>query len=56
MGQAKRRGSFDERKQAAIERDRKIQAARVEIERRKPSHKHIALMAAMYGIIHGVKP
>ena len=50
MGEAKRRGTFEERKAAATERDVKWQAAMVEIKRRKPSPKHTTLMAIMAGL------
>jgi len=50
MGQAKNRGTFEERKKQAIERDEKLFLAKREIELRKPSPKHaqlIGIMAAM---------
>jgi len=39
MGQAKQRGTFEERKAAAVDRDRKLAEARAEIKRRRPSPK-----------------
>lgn len=50
MGEAKIRGTFEERKAAAIERDMRSLAARAEIERRKPSPKHTRLMASILGL------
>ena len=54
MGEAKRRGTFEERKAAATERDVKWQAAMAEIERRKPSTKHTFLMATMVCLVAGL--
>jgi hypothetical protein len=45
MGQAKQRGTFEERKTAAVDRDQKRRLAMIDIERRKPSPKHVALMS-----------
>lgn len=50
MGEANRRGTYEERKAAAIERDSKIMQARAEIERRKPSPKYTRLMATIAGL------
>ena len=54
MGEAKRRGTFEERKAAAIEHDMRSQSFRAEIERRNPSPKHTRLMAAVVGLIAGM--
>lgn len=52
MGQAKARGTFEERKAAAIERDEKRRAAYAEVQRRKPSPKHSMLMATILGMAY----
>ena len=52
MGQAKSRGTFSERKAAAIERDEKARAVRAEIIARGPSpklSKGAAMVMAVYG-------
>ena len=54
MGQAKSRGTFSERKAAAIERDKKARAVRAEIIARRPSPKlskgaAIAMVMAVSG-------
>ena len=51
MGEAKRRGTFEERKDVATERDFKWRAAMAEIEYRKPSPKHTRLMATIAGLV-----
>ncbi len=47
MGQAKRRGTFEQRKAAAIERSRQERMAMAHVLQRRPSPKHVALMAAI---------
>ena len=47
MGEAKRRGTFEERKATAVKRGMKFAAAMAEIERHKPSPKHLLLMKAI---------
>jgi len=57
MGQAKQRGSYEERKAAAIKKKQEIQAAMREIERRKPSpkrHKVNSRLAAMMALSMGM--
>ena len=47
MGEAKRRGTFEERKALAVSRNKEQTRIRVEVERRKPSPKHTALVSMM---------
>ena len=51
MGEAKRRGTFEERKAKAIARDQQIMMAKRGIDMRRPSPKHIQLMAMVAGIV-----
>lgn len=53
MGQAKQRGTFEERKTEAVERDQKRRMAMAEIERRRPSPKHVALMGMIAAMMQG---
>ena len=56
MGEAKRRGTLEERKAAAVAYDRKRQAAKAEVARRKPSPKHTLLMVTAAGLASGRYP
>jgi hypothetical protein len=47
MGQAKLRGTYEQRKAAAEERRREADKLKAEVVRRKPSPKHLALMAVL---------
>lgn len=47
MGEAKRRGTYEQRKALAIERDIRIAQQRVFTQRRRPSGKHMVLMSAL---------
>lgn len=47
MGQAKQRGTFEQRKAEAIERNQEQRKLIAEVRRRKPSPKHTALIAAL---------
>lgn len=47
MGEANRRGSYEQRKQASIEHNAKKVEALREAYRRRPSPKHTALMATI---------
>lgn len=47
MGQAKKRGTFEQRKQAAEERDRHQRMVKAQLAQRLPSPKHVALMGAL---------
>ena len=51
MGEAKRRGTFEQRKNLAVARDEQVMAVKREIYTRRPSTKHIQLMAMVAGII-----
>ena len=53
MGQAKQRGTFEERKAAAVERDKKRRVAMTEVARRRPSPKHVALMGMIAAMTQG---
>ena len=53
MGEAKRRGTYEERKRAAMARDALVVS---EIAQRKPSPKHLQLMATVAGIIASMAP
>jgi hypothetical protein len=53
MGQAKQRGTFEERKSAAVERNKKQRLAMLDIQRRKPSPKHVALMGMIAATMAG---
>lgn len=50
MGEAKRRGSFEQRKAAAIERNKEQARHRPRIEQRMLSPKSTVLLAVMAGI------
>ena len=55
MGQAKRRGTFEERKALAIELatlERTQSERTTEIRRRRPSPKHVALMGIVAALMH----
>lgn len=69
MGQAKQRGTFEQRKAAAIERNEELRRASaeiqqinesvqagMEIQRRKQSPKHAALMAMIAGLAVALAP
>ena len=56
MGQAKQRRTFEERKTEAVERDQKRRMAMAEIERRRPSPKHVALMGMIAAMMQGHNP
>ena len=47
MGQAKRRGTYEQRKAEAEERNRRIQADLEFIERHKPKPRNLALLIAL---------
>lgn len=47
MGQAKRRGTYEQRKAQAIERDRHERSVRAQLLHIGPSPKHIELMSAI---------
>lgn len=53
MGQAKQRGTFEERKAAAVELEKKRRMGMVEVARRRPSPKHVALMGMIAAMTHG---
>ena len=53
MGEARRRGTYEERKAMAIERDRKAAMGRQEVETRKPSPKHMRMVSALAGLTAG---
>ncbi len=55
MGQAKQRGTFEDRKKAAIERDEKRRRMEVEINRRRASPKHIALFGIVAEMMTSVR-
>lgn len=58
MGQAKQRGTFEERRASAVDRRARELALQQELMRRRPSPKHtkhMALLAAMVAIAGGVK-
>ena len=44
MGQAKQRGTFEQRKAAAEERNRQERMVKAQLAQRRPSPKHAALM------------
>lgn len=44
MGQAKQRGTHEQRKAAAVERKRNEQMVKAQLAQRRPSPKHVALM------------
>lgn len=44
MGQAKRRGTYEQRKAAAEERNLREQVERSQLLRRRPSPRHLALL------------
>jgi hypothetical protein len=44
MGQAKRRGTYEQRKAAAEERSRKELMVKAQLLQRRPSPEHVALM------------
>jgi len=50
MGQAKQRGSFEERKVKAVERERHERIVRTQLDQRRPSPKHSVLMAYLMGL------
>lgn len=56
MGQAKQRGTYEERKSMAIKRDNKIREEQAKIARRRPSPKYskssiqLAAIAASCGV------
>ena len=56
MGQAKTRGTFEERKKEGIAKKQQAEKERIERRRNmpKPSHKTYALMAMMAGLGIGV--
>ena len=47
MGQAKQRGTFEQRKAAAEERNRQERIVKAQLAQRRPSPKHVALMGMM---------
>ena len=53
MGQAKQRGSFEQRKALAVERDYKIAKLRVAHERTSPTQKESVTTTALMGLIAG---
>lgn len=53
MGQAKQRGTFEERKAAAVEREQKRRMAMMEVARRRPSPKHVAFMGMIAAMMQG---
>lgn len=58
MGQAKQRGTFEERRASAVDRRARELALQQELMRRRPSPKHtkqMALLASMMAIAGGVK-
>lgn len=58
MGQAKQRGSYEERRASAVDRRARELALQQELMRRRPSPKHtkqMALLASMMVIAGGVK-
>ena len=54
MGQAKKRGTFEERKAAAEELANEKHKLQTEMQRRRPSPKHLALMASVFGLATNV--
>ena len=55
MGQAKRRGNFEEMKDDVIYRELKCRAAMLDIERRKPSPKHALMMTVIASLALGLR-
>lgn len=53
MGESKRRGTYEQRKAAAEEREAKQRMLQREIDLRKPSPKHTALMTTLLGLTVG---
>ena len=53
MGQAKQLGTFEERRAAAVELEKKRRMVMVEVARRRPSPKHVALMGMIAAMMHG---
>lgn len=53
MGQAKQRGTFDERKAVAVERGSRELMLKTEIARRRPSPKHVAMMGMIAAMMLG---
>ena len=53
MGQAKQRGSFEQRKALAVERDSEIAKLRVAYERTRPTQKVSVTTTALMGLIAG---
>lgn len=50
MGQAKQRGTFEQRQAEGEERKRKEREMMAEVYRRRPSPKHTAFMASMLAL------
>jgi len=53
MGQAKQRGSFEQRQALAVERDNEIAKLRAAHERAKPTRKVSVTSTAIMGLIAG---
>lgn len=51
MGQARQRGNFEQRKAEAVERDKLNRRIRAELMQRRPSPKHVKLMAAIAAVL-----
>ena len=47
MGQAKQRGTYEQRKVTAEDRNRHDRMVKAQLEQRRPSPKHVALMGMM---------
>ncbi len=47
MGQAKQRGTYEQRKAAAEERNRHERMVKAQLAQRRPSPKHVALMGML---------
>lgn len=52
MGQAKQRGTYEQRKEAAKERNRQERMVKAQLAQRRPSPKHVALMALISEMSH----
>ena len=55
MGQAKQRGTFEERKELAVKEKARVTRVKADLISRRPSPKHTVLMAALAGLIAGAK-
>ncbi len=54
MGQAKQRGTYEQRKSEAEERARHERMVKAYLAQRRPSPKHVAFMSTIAAMIHAV--